>query len=158
MPARYADYREARRFRALELHEQGWTGAAIAQALGVSEGAVSGWLKTARTEGRQALRSAPRPRGPFRLTTAQLELLAKLLAEGAQAHGFEGERWTRKRVRTLLKRHFGVTYSIWQIGRILRQQGLSVQKPVQRAAERDETAIKGWQAERLPAIQKTGGS
>ena len=47
---------------ALEL-EQGWSQRAIAKALAVTEGAVSQWMKRARTEGVQGLhrRLAPRP-------------------------------------------------------------------------------------------------
>ena len=41
------DVREWRRMRAWELSEQGWSGTAIAVALGVSKAAVSGWLKKA---------------------------------------------------------------------------------------------------------------
>jgi predicted transcriptional regulator len=37
------DWREARRLRAWQLHEQGWKQKDIAAALGVSEGAVSQW-------------------------------------------------------------------------------------------------------------------
>lgn len=43
--------------RALESHEQGWTGARIAAALGVTGGAVSQWLQRAREGGREALRA-----------------------------------------------------------------------------------------------------
>ena len=44
---RVHDWREGRRVRAYELKEQGWSQRAIAAALGVSEGAVSQWLKRA---------------------------------------------------------------------------------------------------------------
>ena len=36
-----SDWREARRFRAFELKQDGWKQTDIAEALGVSEGAVS---------------------------------------------------------------------------------------------------------------------
>jgi len=40
-----ADWREERRKRAWALKEAGWRQKDIAEALGVSEGAVSQWLK-----------------------------------------------------------------------------------------------------------------
>ena len=49
---RPTSWREGRRLRALDLHEQGWAGKAIAEALGVTQGAVSQWLKRAREGGR----------------------------------------------------------------------------------------------------------
>ena len=50
-----ADYREYRRQRAWELKQAGRKQKDIAAALGVSEGAVSGWVKQARQGGVEAL-------------------------------------------------------------------------------------------------------
>jgi len=55
------DRREGRRPRARQLHEQGWSGRRIAEALGVTGRAVSQWLKRAREGGREALRLHPPP-------------------------------------------------------------------------------------------------
>lgn len=151
---RYKDWREGRRFRALELHEQGWGVSAIARALGVSKGAVSQWLSRAREQGPEALRSRPHPGYPPRLSPEQEVHLPELLAEGPEAYGFRGQVWTRRRVAELIRRHFGVRYSVWQVGRILRRLRHSPQKPIVRAAQRKEENIETWQAERLPAIQK----
>jgi predicted transcriptional regulator len=52
------NWREGRRLRALELKEQGWKQTEIAVALGVSEGAVSQWMKRAREQGVEGLRQA----------------------------------------------------------------------------------------------------
>ena len=58
------DWREGRRLRAWELKQQGWSQAKIADALGVSPGAVSQWMKRAREGGgADALRRRPAP-GP----------------------------------------------------------------------------------------------
>ncbi len=63
-PPTPTDVKEWPRLRAWELHGQGWTGRAIAAALGVTPGAVSQWLKRAREGGAQALahRMPPGPR------------------------------------------------------------------------------------------------
>ncbi len=50
-PAAPTNWREGRRVRAVALHERGWTGKAIDDALGVTPGAVSQWLSRARTGG-----------------------------------------------------------------------------------------------------------
>ncbi|MDP8940363.1 MAG: helix-turn-helix domain-containing protein, partial [Actinomycetota bacterium] len=50
------DWREGRRLRAFELKQEGWSQQRIVEALGVSKGAVSQWMKRARQGGVQALR------------------------------------------------------------------------------------------------------
>ncbi len=56
------DWREGRRLRAWELKQEGWSQQRIAEALGVSKGAVSQWMKRARQGGGvQALKRQTRP-------------------------------------------------------------------------------------------------
>lgn len=154
MAARYKDWREGRRFRALELSRQGWGVTQIARALGVSKGAVSQWLTRAREHGEETLYTKPYPGHTPRLKPEDAARLPALLAEGPEAHGFRGHLWTRRRVCELVRRHFGVSYSVWQMGRILHRLGYSPQKPLRRATQRKEAAIADWHAERRPAIEK----
>jgi transposase len=53
---RASDWREGRRLRAWELKRKGWKHKEIADALGVSKGAVSQWVKRAREGGVEGLR------------------------------------------------------------------------------------------------------
>jgi transposase len=148
------NWREARRFQAWELSQKGWKQKDIAEALGVSEGAVSQWLKLAGAGGVEALRhrkgGGPKPR----LTGEQIEQLPRLLAEGAAAWGFRGDVWTRARVAQVIKQHFGVQFSLSHVGRLLQQIGWSRQKPIERASQRDEEAIAHWRREKWRELQK----
>jgi transposase len=91
------DWREARRLQAWELKQKGWKQKDIAEALGVSKGAVSQWFKKAESEGVEALRKrkggGPKPR----LSAEQVNQLPALLSQGAEHFGFRGEVWTRAR-------------------------------------------------------------
>jgi transposase len=80
--------------------------------------------------------------------------LPQLLAQGAQSFGFQGDLWTQPRVAEVIRREFGVSYDPSQVGRILKQCGLSLQKPLRRATQRDETAIQRWKEERWPVLKK----
>jgi transposase len=115
------DWREARRLRAWELKQKGWKQRDIAEALGVSDGAVSQWLKSARKHGRKALRSRHGGGPKKRLTDVQRERLCKLLAKGAQHFGFEDDIWTHSRVAALIRREFDVSYTPTHAGRILKE-------------------------------------
>ena len=144
---------EWRRLRAWDLPQQGWTGKAIAEALGVTQGAVSQWLKRAREQGPAALHHRLPPGPTPKLTAEQRAQLPALLVYGAEAYGFLGEVWTTPRVATVIEREFGVRYHPAHVSRLLRQLGWSVQKPRVRATQRDEAAIARWQTERWPALQ-----
>ena len=125
----------------------------IAEALGVSQGAVSQWLKRAREGGVEVLYAKPPP-GPMpRLTAEQLAQLPSMLARGAEAFGFIGEVWTAKRVAAVIRDEFHVRYHPDHVGRLLRAAGWSPQKPIRRATQRDEAAIERWTTERWPALQ-----
>jgi transposase len=105
-----ADWREERRKRAWDLKEQGWRQKDIATALGVSEGAVSQWLKRGRAGGVEALKAHP-PKGVTpRLSAEQKAQIPDLLAKGAEACGFRGDVWTASRVAKVIARTFGVRY------------------------------------------------
>jgi transposase len=148
------DWREARRLRAWELKQKGWKQKDIAEALGVSDGAVSQWLTRAREGGSEALRSNPAPGPTPKLTEEQLDKLPGLLAQGARHFGFREEVWTQPRVAWLIQREYGVTYHPAHVGRILKRLGWSRQKPVERANQRDEQAIERWRTEKWVEIEK----
>jgi transposase len=150
-----ADWREERRKRAWALQQQGWLQKDIAAALGVSEGAVSQWLKRAREQGGvAALARRPPPGMTPRLGVEQRTQLPALLARGAEAYGFRGDVWTARRVAQLIADTFGVRYHRDHVSRLLRQIGWSRQRPVTRATQRNAEAIKQWHEERWPALRK----
>ena len=158
LSATATNWREGRRLRAWELHEQGWRQCAIAAALGVTSGAVCQWMRRARDGGGpEALRQRKAPGGRPRLSAAQQSQVLARLREGAEAHGFRGDLWTRKRVAVLIERELGIRYHPGHVSKLLQSWKWSSQKPEKRARQRDEAAIEEWVKERWPAIKKEGG-
>jgi transposase len=115
------DWRENRRLQALELHQKGWSQREIATELGVTQGAVSQWLKRAREGGAAALRHVPAPGRRAALTNEQLAQLPSLIADGASMYGFRGDGWTTKRVANVLQHVFGVSHHPAHVSRLLRK-------------------------------------
>jgi transposase len=152
------DWREGRRLRAFELKQEGWSQQQIADALGVSKGAVSQWMKRAREGGGpQALKRQPAPGATPRLSEEQRAKVPELLERGAEAHGFRGEAWTCERVATVIRREFGVSYHPAHVSRLLKALRHSLQKPQRRANQRDEEAIERWKVQRWPQLKKGHG-
>jgi len=69
-------------------------------------------------------------------------------------HGFATELWTLKRVRLLIERLYGVSFSEVHVWRILGALGFSPQKPEKRAIERNEDAVRSWKRSTWPALKK----
>jgi transposase len=150
-PERFQDWREWRRFRAVQLARLGWVHRDIAEALGISEPAVSQWLAHFATAGTAGLRSRAHG-GHAKLTARQKALIPDFLWHGAEAYGFQGEFWTCARIAKVLHEELGVTYHKDHVARLLRSLGWTPQIPITRAVQRDEEAIDRWRQERWPQL------
>jgi transposase len=64
-----------------------------------------------------------------RLSDGDLSKLPALLLQGAPHYGFEGDYWTRARVRYVIEKELGVIYEVKQVGRILEKLHWTLQKP-----------------------------
>ena len=93
------------------LLRQGVSQAEVAHRLGVTPQAVHYWLRRVHDGGPAALKAQPRPGRPPRLTPEQIAALPGLLAQGAQAFGYETDLWTTERVADVLAKEWGVHYS-----------------------------------------------
>jgi transposase len=116
------------------------------------------WLKAARGRGQglKALAARPATGRPRTLTAAQERQVFRWInGKDPRQYGFDFGLWTRQIVRELIARRFGVHLSLASIGAMLARQGLTPQKPLQRAYQRDPDAIVRWQHETYPAIART---
>lgn len=125
----------------------------IAEALGVTRGAVSEWLAAARTGGRDDVRRRPRGAQVPQLTAAQRAQLPGLLTQDAEASGFVGNVWTTTRVAEVIRREFGVRHHRAHVSCIPRAIGWTVQQPITRSTQRNEAALTAFREERMPSLQ-----
>ncbi len=152
-PILYYDWREWRRFRAIQLARLGWVHRDIAEAMGVSESAVSQWLSHFAIRGSQGIQAHPHG-GHTKLTTAQKVLIPDFLWHGPEAYGFQGEFWTCARIAKVLQEEFQVAYHKDHVSRILRALNWTPQIPITRAVQRDEEAIGIWRSETWPRLHQ----
>ncbi len=113
------------------------------------------WLKTTRGRGHSltALAARPATGRPRTLTAAQERQVFRWInGKNPTQYGFDFGLWTRQIVRDLIAQRFGVRLSLASIGALLARQGLTPQKPLQRAYQRDPAAIARWQRTTYPAI------
>src|ERR1051326_5774514 len=127
--AQRLDWKEQRRWCALELKRDGWTHAEVAEALGVTKGAVSQWMKLVAEHGDEGLRARPHKGATPRLPPEQKQLLPDFLSHGAEAYWFRGEFWKSARVGEVVWREFAVRYHKNHIPRLLHELGWTPQRP-----------------------------
>jgi transposase len=116
------------------------------------------WLKAVRGRGQgfKALAARPATGRPRTLTAAQERQVFRWInGKHPRQYGFDFGLWTRQIVRDVIVQRFGVRLSLASIGAVLARQGLTPQKPLQRAYQRDPAAIVRWQRETYPAIART---
>lgn len=146
---------EKRRIEAVRLVvEEGLSQADAARRVQAAQQSVSGWVRRYREDGPAGLAKAGRAGRKPLLSDAQLAELERLLLEGPEAHGFPTPLWTCPRVARLIRDRFGVRYHEGHVWKLLRALGWSPQRPVGKARERNEEAIRVWKKQTWPAIKK----
>ena|SRR5438445_901044 len=145
---------ERRRLRAAKLFDRGLTQGEVSRRLCVHRQSVSRWHQAWRKQGSKALRRAARAGRKPRLRPWQLERVACGLKEGPEALGYGTGLWTTWRVADLIEQQTGHKFHPGHVWRILRSLGWSCQRPVGRATQRDEPAIRRWKRVRWPELKK----
>jgi len=128
---------------------------AVIASYGFHRCTIYRWLKTARRRGQgvNALAARPATGRPRTLTARQERQVFRWInGKNPRQYGFDFGLWTRQIVRELITQRFGVRLSLASVGAVLARQGLTPQKPLQRAYQRDPAAIARWQRETYPAI------
>lgn len=149
------DWREIRRRQAITLIRRGWRPIRVAEALGVTRGAVSQWIRSVDSGGLWTLRRVPRPGGPRKLDLRELKRIPELLWHGAEAYGFRGDLWTCPRIARVIELEFGIRYHPHHVAKLLQELEWTPHTPVVRASQRNEAEIEAWRIESWPALKKS---
>ena len=147
---------EALRYRVVNAIENGMRKTEAARVFKVSRTAIHHWTKAVAERGSQALKAKKRGRrSRFRLAPYQAATTVRLITHRCPDQlGLPFALWTREAVRQLLETRWGISVSVWTVGRYLKRWGLTPQKPLRRAYEQDPKAVQQWLATEYPAIAK----
>ena len=150
------DAQEALRFRVVWAFRGGMKKSVAARTFGVSRTSIDRWLKFVELGNITSLKSKRRGRptgtqlAPYPAATAVRMITDRCPDQLKLPFAL----WTRTAVQQLLTERFGLEVSVWTVGRYLEKWGLTPQKPLRRAYERDPVAVQRWLQEEYPAIEK----
>ena len=148
---------EAIRKMAVERVREGEAPSAVMASYGFCRTTVYKWLRQAagRGKGLRALAARKASGRPRTLTPAQeRQVFGWVNGKNPMQYGFDFGLWTRQIVRELVQEKFAVKLSLATVGALLARLGLTVQKPLQRAYQRDPQAVERWQRETYPALAR----
>lgn len=144
---------EETRIRAVRMSERGMSSDEIASVIGCGRSTVFGWLAAYRKSGQDGLRVKIASGRPTKLSAEQEAELYAMLKKNPQQLEFDFALWTRKMVRDLVVRKFGIELTLPSVGNLLRRMGMSPQRPLVRAYEQNPEAVQRWKLREFPAIK-----
>jgi transposase len=125
----------------------------IAKVLGVQRSTLFGWLARYRRGGWDALDARKRGGRPPKLTAKMLAwIYDTVTTKDPRQMKFPFALWMSSMVAELVWRQFHIRLSKASVCRLLNQLGLSPQKPLWRAFQKDIELVEKWVKEEYPQI------
>lgn len=143
------------RNRAVQRVQEGESPEIVIKTLGFSRACIYNWLARYRAGGWHALKTGSRTGRPKKLGGKQIAWIYKTVVEKDPLQmKFDFALWTRSMVAIMIKRKYGIKLSESSVGRLLRQLGLSCQKPLYRAYQQNPESVTQWREKVFPEIKK----
>lgn len=154
--ARKLDHKtlEEMRIRVVKRVQEGESPEVLADVLGLNRSTVYGWLARYRRGGWHGLKAKPLAGRPPKLNGKMMQWVYDTVTRKNPLQlKFAFALWTREMVAMLIKDKFGIVLSAVSVGRLLAQLGITCQKPLHRAIERDAALVQQWLKKDYPKIK-----
>jgi len=146
---------EALRIRAVGMVQKGESPEIVGKVLGLNRTTIYDWLAMYRRGGWGALKAKPVPGRPPKLNGKQMKWVYDTVTQKNPLQlKFEYALWTREMVAGIIKEKYGLKLAANSVGRLLAQLGITAQKPLHQAIERNETLVQKWLRTEYPKIKK----
>ncbi len=146
------------RRQAIKMINEGVKKKDVALIFGVHANTTTNWVKSYRQNGIQGLKGLKRG-----VKSESKKLLSKNQEQQIQKMIYDVmpdqlklpyALWTRKAVKELVEREFGIQIAITTMGDYLRSWGFTPQKPKKKAYEQNPKKVQQWLDEQYPSIKQ----
>ena len=151
-----AEAQDEIRRRAIEALNNGFKQVEVSRLMSVPERTIRRWVAQMRSAGVKRLEPKRRGRRAGEASALGVRQMKRIetmvLGKMPDQLRLPFYLWTREAVGDLIAREYGVSLCPASIGNYLKRWGMSPQKPVRRAYERNDEAIDRWLETDYPAI------
>ena len=144
---------ETIRLMAIERVREGSAPSAVIASCGFGRPTIYKQIAAASkpVAGLKAFRTRPASGRPCSLTPRQEQHVFRWInGNDARRYGLDAGLWIRSVVASLIEHKPGIQRGLTAVGALLARLGLTPQKPLQRAYQRDREAIEEWRREIFP--------
>lgn len=144
------------RKKAIGLIKKGKKKGEIAILFGVDKNTVTNWCKLYQeTGGYKSKKKGVKSEDKKLLSSLQEKAIQLMIVDRMPDQlKLDYALWTRKAVKELVEREFGIVLAINTMGDYLRKWGFTPQKPKKKAYEQCPKKVQKWLDEEYPTIQK----
>ena len=138
------------------IHEEQMSQIEACRIFCVGRTSIHNWLKAHQKGGDVALKAHKRgPKHQSRLVGHQAATVVRLITDRCPDQlKLPFVLWTRDAVCQLIEKRYGISVSVWTVGRYLQHWGFTPQKPLRRAYEQDPQAVQHWLEHDYPTIRR----
>lgn len=152
------EVRDSLRKQAIGLIKNGKKKKEVASIVGVHVNTITNWVKRYNAKGAKGLKGLKRgvkSETKKLLSNQQEQQVQKMICDTMPDQlKLPYALWTRKAVKELIEREFGVELAINTTGDYLRSWGYTPQKPKKRAYEQNPKQVKRWLEDEYPSIKQ----
>ena len=143
------------RVRAVKAVHAGENPEDVIRTLGFSRSCIFSWLAKYRSEGWKGLEAKYSSGRPMKLNGPQIDWIYSAIVGGdPRQHRFEFALWTREINQSLIFKKFKIKLGLSSITRLLKQLGLTCQRPIFKAWQQNEQQVNNWLKKVFPKIKK----